>query len=71
MILRGCLVEEFYDELERCCTEAVELRPGGQVVALNTPIVQWHTVHALESGTVILEVNDGQYEPTGPEDILD
>ncbi len=58
--LRGRLVEEFYDELS----------PGGSVVALNIPIGQWHTVRALESGTVIMEVKDGPYEPTGEEDIL-
>ena len=68
--LRGRLVEEFYDELERRCTEAIELSPGGPVVALNIPIGQWHTVRALESGTVIMEVKDGPYEPTGEEDIL-
>ena len=68
--LRGLLVEEFYDELERRCTEAIELRPDGPVVALNIPIGQWHTVRALESGTVIMEVKDGAYEPIGPEDIL-
>lgn len=68
--LRGRLVWEFYDELERICTERIELRPGGPVVALNVPIGQWHTVHALESGSVILEVKDGPYEPIGPEDIL-
>ena len=62
---------EFYDELERICTERVELSPGGPVVALNVPIGQWHTVHALESGSVILEVKDGPYEPIGPEDILE
>ena len=68
--LRGRLVWEFYDELERTCTERIELRPDGPVVALNVPIGQWHTVHALESGSVILEVKDGPYEPIGPEDIL-
>ena len=68
--LRGRLVEEYYDELERICTEAIELSPNGPVVALNIPAGQWHTVRALESGTVILEVKDGAYEPTGPEDIL-
>ena len=67
--LRGRL-EEFYDELERRCTEAIELSPGGPIVALNIPIGQWHTVRALESGTVIMEVKDGPYEPTGEEDIL-
>lgn len=68
--LRGRVVEEYYDELERTCTEAIELRPGGQVVALNIPIGQWHTIRSLESGTVIMEVKDGAYEPTGAEDIL-
>ena len=70
MCLRGRLVEEFYDELERICTEAIELSPGGPVVALNIPIGQWHTARALESGTVILECKDGAYEPQSPEDIM-
>ena len=68
--LRGRLVEEYYDDLERMCTETVELSPGGPVVALNIPAGQWHTARALESGTVILEMKDGPYEPIGPEDIL-
>ena len=68
--LRGRLIEEFYDDLERTCTDRIELSPNGPVVALNIPIGQWHTVQALESGTVIMEVKDGPYEPTGPEDIL-
>ena len=68
--LRGRLVWEFYDELERCCTETIELSPGGQVVALNVPAGQWHTVRALESGSVILEMKNGAYEPIGSEDIL-
>ena len=68
--LRGRLVWEFYDELERICTERIELSPNGQVVALNVPAGQWHTVKALESGSVILEMKDGPFQPTGPEDIL-
>ena len=68
--LRGRLVEEFYDDLERTCTERIELSPNGSVVALNIPAGQWHTVRVLESGTVILEMKDGKYEPIGPEDIL-
>lgn len=69
--LRGRLVEEYYDDLERICTEAIELSPNGPVVALNIPAGQWHTVRALESGTVILEVKDGPYEPLSPKDILE
>lgn len=68
--LRGRLVEEYYDELERVCTERIELSPNGPVVALNIPAGQWHTVRALESGTVISEMKNGAYEPIGPEDIL-
>ena len=68
--LRGRLVEEYYDELERICTEVIELSPNGPVVALNMPAGQWHPVKALESGTVILEVKNGKYEPIGEEDIL-
>ena len=68
--LRGRLVWEFYDELERICTERIELSPNGQVVALNVPAGQWHTVKALESGTVILECKDGPYEPLAENDIL-
>ena len=69
--LRGRLVEEFYDDLEWMCTEAIELSPNGPVVAINIPLGQWHTVRALESGTVILECKDGPYEPLGEDDILD
>ena len=68
--LRGRLVEEFYDDLERTCTERIELLPNGPVVALNIPAGQWHTVHALESGTVILEMKNGKYEPLSDVDIL-
>lgn len=69
--LRGRLVWEFYDELERICTETIELSPNGAIVALNVPKGQWHTVKALESGSVILEVKDGPYEPQSPVDVLD
>lgn len=68
--LRGRLVEEFYDELERTCTDSIELSPKGPIVAVNIPAGQWHTVHSLESGTVIIEMKDGPYEPLSDADIL-
>ena len=68
--LRGRLVWEYYDELERICTERIELSPNGPIVALNVPKGQWHTVKALESGSVIMEVKDGPYEPQSPADVL-
>lgn len=67
--LRGHLREIFYDDKGEV-TDVIDLAPNSDCVALNIPIGQWHTVEALESGTVIMEVKDGAYEPTGPEDIL-
>ena len=82
--LRGRLVEEYYQELKDDSLELkdssnsskvqkvqdIELSPNGPVLALNIPAGQWHTVHALESGTVILEIKDGKYEPLSDVDIL-
>ena len=68
--LRGCLVEEFYDELERVCTESIVLTPNGPNYAVNVPAGQWHRVWAKESGTVLLETKNGVWEPLGEEDVL-
>ena len=72
VILRGSLVEDYFDcaSGKPVCTESIELRPGGPVVALNIPAGQWHTLRSLESGTVILEMKDGAYQPIGPEDMI-
>lgn len=70
VILRGHLREIFYDDLERRVDEVVELKAGGSVVALNIPAGQWHTIEVLESGTVIMEIKDGSYEPIRECDIL-
>lgn len=68
--IRGRVVEEFYDELERICTESVELTPNGSNVAINIPAGQWHSIRAVESGSVVLAVKDGKYEPLSEADIL-
>ena len=67
--LRGHLREIFYNDA-REVTEVIDLIPGGSSVVLNIPIGQWHSVEVLESGTVILEVKDGRYEPLAEDDIL-
>lgn len=83
--LRGRLVWEYYQELRDEGLELrdsskssrvqkvqeIELCPNGPVVALNIPAGQWHTVRALESGSVILEMKEGKFEPTGPEDMME
>ena len=70
VVLRGRVAEEYYDDLERVCCATYELSAGGPICALNIPAGQWHTLRALKSGTVILEVKDGAYEPIGEADIL-
>ncbi len=68
--LRGRLVEEYYDDLERICTERIELSPNGPIMAIDVPAGQWHRIVALESGTVVLSCKDGKWQPLGDEDIL-
>ncbi len=68
--IRGRVVEELYDELERICIESIVLTPNGPIVAVNIPAGQWHSIRAVESGSVVLSCKDGRYEPLGDVDIL-
>jgi len=67
--LRGHLRELFYNDSGEVI-EVIDLAPNSDCVALNIPVGQWHTVNVLESGTVILEMKDGPYEPQSSEDVL-
>ena len=79
VVLRGRVVEEYYSSAG-VLEASYELAAGGGArsesgmtevaCALNIPAGQWHTLRALESGTVILEMKDGAYEPISPADIL-
>lgn len=70
IVLRGRIVEEYYDDAGML-TESIEVSPCGPVCALNIPAGVWHTLRSMESGTVILEVKDGAYEPIGAEDVME
>ena len=85
VVLRGRVVEEYYDDAEVLaesfvlgdCHVAdaprndVPRNDVPMVYALNIPAGQWHTLRALESGTVILEMKDGAYEPIRAEDVME
>ena len=80
VVLRGRVVEEYYDDagvlvesfvLGDCHVADAPRNDVPMVYALNIPAGQWHTLRALESGTVILEVKDGAYEPIGAEDVME
>lgn len=70
-VLRGRLREILYDGQDGTVAEEIDLEAGGPCVALNIPAGRWHTVESLQSGTVILEVKDGSYEPLSADDILE
>ena len=79
VVLRGRVVEEYYSD-EGALEASFELAAGGDArsesgmtvaCALNIPAGQWHSLRALESGTVILEMKDGAYEPISPEDVME
>ena len=69
VVLRGRVVEEYYSS-DGAVEASYELSAGGSVCALNITAGLRHTLRALESGTVILEMKDGAYEPISPVDIL-
>lgn len=69
VVLRGHIQEVFYDTTGKEVVETIDLYPDGETVAVNVPMGQWHTLHSLESGTVIMESKDGAYEPMGAEDM--
>ena len=69
VVLRGRVVEEYYSS-DGAVEAAFELAAGGPVCALNIPTGQWHTLRALDPGTVILEMKDGPYEPIQECDVL-
>ena len=79
VVLRGRVVEEYYDDagvlvesfvLGDCHFADAPRNDVPVACALNIPAGQWHTLRALESGTVILEMKDGAYEPIGEGNIL-
>lgn len=69
VVIRGKVKEVLYDEQGKTILEEIELDPEGPCFAVNVPLGQWHTLHSLESGTVIMEIKDGPYEPMRPEDM--
>lgn len=68
LVLRGSLLAFFYDEAGDV-TEKVLLNPSEGKYGLEIPPCTWHSIVALESGTVIFEIKKGPYSPLSPEDL--
>lgn len=69
VIVRGSLVERFYDD-EGNVTEEVLMTPGGENTVVQIEKGRWHSLECLESGTVLFESKDGAWEPLVDEDIM-
>ena len=67
--LRGHLREVLYDNSGQTVEEVIDLTPNGSCLAVDIPAGKWHTVEVMESGTVIIEMKDGPYEPLQERDV--
>ena len=67
VIVRGSLIERFYDD-EGNVTEEVLMVPGGENSVVQVEKDRWHSLECLESGTVLFEAKDGAWEPLAEED---
>lgn len=69
VMLRGRGIQYYYDDLGNI-TDQVLLEASGLCSMMNVEVGQWHRLEALETGTVIFEAKDGEYEPITSQDIL-
>lgn len=69
IVLRGLAEELFYDS-DGNITERIKMAPGSECCGVNIPAGCWHKIISLQSGTVIFEAKDGEYQPLSGEDIL-
>ena len=69
IIIRGKVKEILVDD-NGAIIEEIIMEAGGECPMLQIPAGQWHTIEALESGTVIFEAKDGAFAPLSEEDIM-
>lgn len=65
---RQSLLAFFYDDAGNV-TDKVCLNPSEGKYGLEIPSNTWHSIIALESGTVIFEIKKGPYQPLPSEDL--
>ena len=69
VIVRGSIIERFYDE-DGNVTEEVLMVPGGENPVVQVEKGRWHSLECLEAGTVLFEAKDGTWEPLEEEDMM-
>jgi cupin fold WbuC family metalloprotein len=65
--LRGKVAVLTYDD-NGCVKNRIELTAGGAPCAIELSADTWHNFVSLESGSVVMEVKRGPYEPPTPND---
>ena len=69
VIVRGSLIERFYDEKGNI-TEDVLMAAGGENPVVQVEKGRWHSLECLEPNTVLFESKDWKYEPLAEKDIM-
>ena len=70
IVVRGSLNLILYN-CDREVLETIEVNPTKGVYGVDIPAGMWHTVEALEHGTIIFEVKEGPYKPMESDDLLE
>jgi cupin fold WbuC family metalloprotein len=68
IVLRGRLGLVLFDHTGRA-TAALTLGAAGDALGADVPAGTWHSVLALEAGTVFFESKAGPYRPHAPEEL--
>ena len=69
VVLRGKLLWKHYNN-KGVVTDTFLLQAGSNNIGITAPMGQWHSLDCLESGTVILEMKDGQWKPLSDDEIM-
>ena len=69
IIVRGKVKEIFYDN-DGNVTEEVLMEVDGECPMVQIHSGMWHTIEALETGTVIFEAKDGAFAPLSEKDVM-
>lgn len=68
-MLRGSIKELFYDDNGNIIESHI-LRAGSAYPAMVVPAGVWHELECLETGSILLTVKDGKFQPLKEEDKL-
>lgn len=67
--IQGKCIERYYNN-DGNETEVFHLAAGGELIGLQIPAGQFHSIEAMDEMCVIMEFKAGKFEPTRKEDIL-